>query len=429
MLTERLMAFNLPRASLQNLPNFHKKVLLASVFLMGAALLWPTQQSFSPERIPVTLDIESLLPELSTAPAITAPARHQPIFEHTIESGDTLSKLFEQAGIDQKTMYRVLEADYSVLAFDTLLPGNRIQFWQNSSGELEKLELYFNPAHQVVFTRFDDGSYNADDVIRDGVWQNRVVGGEINGSFYVSAQNAGLSAADIQKVESLLQNKLNFSRDLRAGDRFSVLINDQFVQGEATGSSKIEGIRINNGRRSLTAFQHTDGNYYDEEGSGLAKAFQRIPLNKKVRMTSRFNPTRKHPITGRISPHNGTDFATPIGTKVVAPGDGVVTLITKHRYAGNYIVIEHDNKARTRYLHLSKFLVRKGQRVTRGQVIALSGNTGRSTGPHLHYEFHVNGRPVDAMKVDIPEASTLPNKSLETFMALVRSRKMMMDLG
>jgi murein DD-endopeptidase len=423
------MALNLPRASLQNLPNFHKKVLMASVFFMGAALLWPSEQSFSPERIPVALDIESLLPELSTGPVTKVAAKRQPLFEHVIETGDTLSKLFEQAGIDQKTMYKVLEADYSVLAFDTLLPGNRIQFWQDKNGDLTKLELYFNPAHQVVFTRFDDGSFNAEEVIREGVWQNRVVGGEINGSFYVSAKRAGLSAADIQKVESLLKNKLNFSRDLRAGDRFSVLMNDQFVQGEATGSSRLEGIEIVNGRRNITAFQHIDGNYYDEEGSGLAKAFQRIPLNKKVRLTSRFNPKRKNPVTGRVSPHNGTDFATPIGTSVVAPGDGVVTLVTKHRYAGNYIVIEHDNKVRTRYLHLSKFLVRKGQRVTRGQVIALSGNTGRSTGPHLHYEFHVNGRPVDVMKVDIPEASTLPNQSLEQFRALVKSRKMMMQLG
>jgi murein DD-endopeptidase len=104
-------------------------------------------------------------------------------------------------------------------------------------------------------------------------------------------------------------------------------------------------------------------------------------------------------------------------------------MVTKHAFAGNYIVIEHDNKVRTRYLHLSKFLVKKGQRVTRGQVIALSGNTGASTGPHLHYEFIVNGRPVDAMKANIAEAKVLPKKQLQEFQALVRSRTMMMDLG
>ncbi|QDE33191.1 MULTISPECIES: peptidoglycan DD-metalloendopeptidase family protein [Shewanella] len=424
------MGFQRPDVSSLNLPNLHKKILLASVFVVGAALLWPTQQEFSSQRIPVAIDIDSLLPHIAQqdqSPVIVYQAK--PILNHVIESGDTLSKIFELAGIDQRTMYKVLEADLEVLALDTLLPGNRIQFWGNANGELEKLELYFNPAHQVVFTRFQDGSYEVKDINIDGVWQNRIVGGEINGSFYVSAKNAGLSAAEIQKVESVLKTKLNFSRELRAGDTFSVLVNDQFVEGEPSGITSIEGIRINTGRRDITAFQNTDGNYYDMNGQSLTPAFQRIPLKRQYRLSSRFNPNRKHPITGRVRPHNGTDFAVPVGTQVVAPGDGVVTLVKKHAFAGNYIVIEHDNKVRTRYLHLSKFLVKRGQRVKRGQLIGLSGNTGASTGPHLHYEYIVNGHPVDAMKAKIAEAKVLPQKQLQAFQTLVRSRSMMMDLG
>jgi murein DD-endopeptidase len=433
LLINKVMDFQRLAASQLNLPNvtnLHKKVLLVSVFVVGAALLWPTQQEFASQRIPVAIDIDSLLPHIAqqdTALTIVKPA--SPILNRVIESGDTLSRLFELAGIDQRTMYKVLEADLEVLALDTLLPGNRIQFWDNANGELDKLELYFNPAHQVVFTRFKDGTYAVNDINIDGIWQNRIVGGEINGSFYVSAKNAGLSAAEIQKVESLLKSKLNFSRELHAGDTFSVLVNDQFVEGELTGITSIEGIRINTGRRDITAFQNADGNYYDIKGQSLTPAFQRIPLNRTVRLSSRFNPNRTHPITGRIRPHNGTDFATPIGTQVVAPGDGVVTLVKKHAFAGNYIVIEHNNKVRTRYLHLSKFLVKRGQRVKRGQVIALSGNTGASTGPHLHYEYIVNSRPIDAMKADIAEAKVLPKKQLHAFQALVRSRSMMMDLG
>jgi|TARA_R110002167_G_scaffold242290_3_gene447845 murein DD-endopeptidase len=426
----KIMGFQRPAVSQVNLPNLHKKILLASVFVVGAALLWPTQQEFSSQRIPVAIDIDSLLPDIAQQDSALKLIKHvSPILDRVIESGDTLSHLFELAGIDQRTMYKVLEADLEVLALDTLLPGNRIQFWDNANGELDKLELYFNPAHQVVFTRFKDGTYGVNDINIDGIWQNRIVGGEINGSFYVSAKNAGLSAAEIQKVESLLKSKLNFSRELHAGDTFSVLVNDQFVEGEPTGITSIEGIRINTGRRDVTAFQNIDGNYYDIQGQSLTPAFQRIPLNRKVRLSSRFNPYRKHPITGRVRPHNGTDFATPIGTQVVAPGDGVVTLVTKHAFAGNYIVIDHDNKVRTRYLHLSRFLVKRGQRVTRGQVIGLSGNTGASTGPHLHYEFIVNGRPIDAMKANIAEAKVLPKKQLQAFQALVRSRSMMMDLG
>ena len=411
MLVNKLNTFELPRVVQLNLPTIHKRILLVSAFMMGTLLLWPTQEEFSSKRIPVSLDIETLIPHINQqSTSINIPKETTPVLDRVIQSGDTLSKLFELAGIDQKTMYTVLEADLDVLALDTLLPGNRIQFWKNPKGQLQKLELYFNPAHQVVFTRYKDGSFSVKDINIKGIWQNRIVSGKINGSFYMSAKKAGLTAAEIAKVESLLKARLNFARELRAGDSFSVVMNDQFVAGEATGNTEVEGISIKTGRRDVTAFQNTDGNYYDMKGQSLAPSFQRIPLVKNYRLTSRFNPARKHPITGRIRPHNGTDFSTPVGTKVLAPGEGVVTLITKHAFAGNYIVIKHDNNVETRYLHLSKFLVKKGQRVKRGEVIALSGNTGASTGPHLHYEYHVNGRPVDVMKANISEGKILPHK-------------------
>lgn len=421
----KLSALNIQTLLSSQETRVHKKVLLGASLLIGAAFLWPTHQESLPQRIPIDLDIESLVAQLK-------PSTHvehiitKPDFNHKITSGDTLSGLFVQASVDQQTMYRVLEADLNVLALDTLKPGNQIKFWLDEKGELEKLELYFSAARQVVFSRFDDGSYNVDEINIEGIWRNRNLSGDIQGSFYLSAKRIGLSAADIQRVETLLKEKLNFARDLRAGDRFSVLMNDQYINGAATGASDILGVTIHRGRSDITAFQHSDGNYYDDQGRSLARAFQRIPLEKNYRISSRFNRHRHHPVTGRTSPHNGTDFATPIGTRIVAPGDGIVSLVTEHRFAGKYVVIDHGNQYRTRYLHLSKPLVHKGQRVTRGQVIALSGNTGRITGPHLHYEFHVNGRPVDPMKANIPMASKLNKKQMGEFEQLVRVRKMMM---
>ncbi len=422
---------NFPQIRLQNLSSAHKNILLVGGLLIGAAMLMPNANHVVPtaQRIPVALDIETVLPQVSEPVDSTTVIDNTPDFERVIASGDTLSALFSKAGVDQLTMYKVLEADLNILALDTLLPGNRIQFWLDNDGQLQKLELYFNAARQVVFTRYEDGSFNVEEINVEGVWQNRIITGDIKGSFYVSAQKMGLAAADIQRIEDLLKEKVNFARDLHAGDKFSVLVNDQYVEGEATGSSQILGVSIKTGRSEISAFQHTDGSYYDAKGRSLVRAFQRIPLAKQPRMSSRFNPARKHPITGRISPHNGTDFSVPIGTKVIAPGDGVVSLVTDHQFAGKYIVIEHGGKYSTRYLHLSKALVRKGQRVTRGQVIALSGNTGRSTGPHLHYEFHVNGKPVDPMKADIPMASQLANQELRSFTNMVNSRQSLMNLG
>lgn len=393
--------------------------------MIGAVILWPNQPASLLQRIPLDLDIDGLLVKLTPSLPMEV-FINQADYVKEVAYGDTLSGLFADAGIDQTTMYHVLESDLDVLALDTLMPGNKISFWLNDRGDLQQLTLYFSAARQVTFSRFDDGDYKVEEFHHDGIWQSRAVAGEIHGSFYVSAKKMGLSAAEIQRVESLLKNKLNFARDLRAGDTFSVLMNERFIQGTATGESDIIAVTIHTGRRDINAYQHSDGNFYDDQGRSLSRAFQLIPLQKNYRISSRFDRHRHHPVTGRTVPHNGTDFVTPIGTKVVAPGDGTVLLVAKHRFAGTYVVIGHGNKYRTRYLHLSKVLVHKGQRVSRGQVIALSGNSGRVTGPHLHYEFHVNGRPVNPMKANIPMASRLSNKEMSEFQDLVKVRQMMM---
>ena len=177
-------------------------------------------------------------------------------------------------------------------------------------------------------------------------------------------------------------------------------------------------MKIVNRGRLVSAYLHSDGQYYDAKGDSLQRAFQRYPVSRNWRQSSQFNPKRLHPVTGRISPHNGTDFATPIGTPVQSTGDGVVIMTRKHPYAGNYVVIQHGSTYKTRYLHLSKILVRKGQQVSRGQRIGLSGKTGRVTGPHLHYELIERGRPVDAMKANIPMANSVPKKEKAEFFAL-----------
>ena len=425
MRTSKFSFLNMSPSRLLALPAPHRKILMGASLLVGISLLWPSQKQVLPQRIPVALDVESLVSNLS-ATETDAIAEIHPDYVKTIVSGDTLSGLFVEANLDQQTMYKVLEADLDILALDTLKPGNIIRFWLDDDGQLTKLELYFNAARQVVFSRYEEGGFKVDEINIEGIWQNKSLVGEIQGSFYLSAQRAGLTAGDIQRVESLLKEKLNFARDLRAGDEFSVLMSEQYIDGEVTGNSDILGVHIQRGRSSINAYQNSDGNFYDEQGRSLARAFQRIPLQKNYRISSRFDRHRHHPVTGRTAPHNGTDFATPIGTKIIAPGDGIVSMVTDHRYAGKYVVIEHGNKYRTRYLHLSKALVHKGQRVSRGQVIALSGNTGRITGPHLHYEFHVNGRPVDPMKANIPMASTLSKKQMTEFSQLVKVRKMLM---
>ncbi|MDO6762892.1 peptidoglycan DD-metalloendopeptidase family protein [Agarivorans sp. 1_MG-2023] len=351
-------------------------------------------------------------------------------YQYTIKDGDTLGKIFTRFEITQTTMYQVLEADISVLALDTLSPGHELTFTiDHDKQELQALQLAFNPAQQIVFKRVDPTTFEYETVSIEGQWQKQAISGTIEGSFYVSARKAGLSPSEVEQVATMFKDKIRFSRDFRAGDVFQVVRNRQYIDDELTGQSEISAVRMFNRGNEYSAYLFSNGNYYDKDGESLARAFMRVPLKRAQRVSSGFNPRRKHPVTGRISPHNGTDFPVAIGTPVLAAGDGVVTRIENHPYAGKYLVIQHGGKYRSRYLHLNKFKVRKGQRVTRGQVIAESGNTGRSTGPHLHYEFHINGRAVNAMTAKIPLASAIDKQELTAFNKLVKDMNQLIKTG
>jgi len=343
-----------------------------------------------------------------------------PDYSYTIQKGDNLSSIFDQLGFPYSDLLKVMEADLNYLMLDTLKPGNQLLFWgTEGQNHLSKMILQFNIADKVLYTRHDDESYQFKDISLPGEWKLEPYVGEIHGSFSQSANKVGVGNNEIEQINTLLKDKLNFSRDLRAGDQFEIVQNRQYVGDQTTGKKEVQAIRIHNRGRTVTAFLHTDGQYYDKDGKSLQRAFQRYPTGKRYRISSSFNPNRKHPVTGRISPHNGTDFATPTGTPVYSTGDGKVILTRNHPYAGKYIVIQHGSSYKTRYLHLSRILVKKGQAISRGQKIALSGNTGRSTGPHLHYEFMIRNKAVNAMKAKIPMASSVPKKEMAEFKARI----------
>ncbi|EKM21508.1 hypothetical protein VCHENC01_4051 [Vibrio harveyi] len=363
-------------------------------------------------NLPESRVVENIL-EATTAEVVSPPN-----FEYQIQAGDNLSSIFSQLGFGYSSLMKVMETDLNFLALDTLKPGNTLRFWRDeSTGELEKMELQFSIADKVVYRRNADGSYDFSDISIPGVWHQEPLVGVIHGSFSSSANRLGLSSAEISQVVNLLKEQVNFGKDLRAGDRFEVVRRSQSIDGVPTGKNEIEAIKIYNRGREVTAYLHTDGQFYNAKGESLQRAFQRYPVSRGWRISSGFNPKRLHPVTGRVAPHNGTDWAVPIGTPVEATGDGTVIMTRKHPYAGNYVVIEHGSKYKTRYLHLSKILVKKGQKVSRGQRIGLSGKTGRVTGPHLHYELIEYGRPVNAMRAKIPMASSVPKKEMESFIA------------
>lgn len=393
-----------------------KKVILATLPLAIAAAFSTASPQSSYHR---TIDLS--LPESNIVNRILDDAvetQDVPNYEYVIQKGDNLSSIFEQLGFGYSELMKIMETDLNYLALDTLRPGNTLRFWRDEENNtLAKMALEFSLVERAVYTRVDGGEFEFTDVKIPGIWKSFPLVGEVNGSFSRSGHSLGLGQSEIEQIVTLLKDKINFARDLRAGDKFEVVQSRQFVGETLTGNREIQAVKIYNRGAEFSAYLHTDGQYYDQNGDSLQRAFQRKPITGRYRLSSHFNPKRKHPVTGRVSPHNGTDWATPTGTPIVSTGDGVVAMTRKHPYAGNYVVIKHGSRYKTRYLHLSKILVRKGQKVTRGQRIGLAGATGRVTGPHIHYELLDRGRAVNAMKANIPMANSVPKTEMASFKA------------
>lgn len=401
-----------------HLSRLQRAVIVVALAVMLMALVMPRTDP-KPEIVMLPLDLEAATQQDDdlTPADNDEPESH---LHYVVAKGDTLGKIFELLRVPQSTLYELLEADVNVLALDTIRPGHQLEFRFDDQERLTRFTFKSGLTYRVDFNRTEKGDFEFKEHIIEGEHRSEVFVGSVEGNLHESMQRAGISLAEASSVSGVLKTRMNFRRDLRPGDQFQLILSRQYVEGQYTGNSKIEGFRYLGKRRELSVFSF-DGNFFDEKGRSLEKAFQRIPLLKRYRISSSFNPRRLHPVTRAIRPHNGTDFATPMRTPVVAAGDGVVNRVVRHRYAGLYIEIQHGSKYRTRYLHLNKAYVRKGQKVSRGQKIALTGNSGRSTGPHLHYEFHINKRPVNPMKAKIPEVKTIARKHRDKFKQMVKT--------
>ncbi|GAB2909122.1 peptidoglycan DD-metalloendopeptidase family protein [Rheinheimera gaetbuli] len=423
-----------------SLPLNHRRMLMLTMLLSGAVILWPGAPKQSDSAAPginvasqpaVTWhhDGPLSLANLFQRQALPLPSPLAPdpqllppestSLSYRIESGDSLSSIFSRHGFSQQQMRLVMAADQSLLALDILKPGYQLSFQLDANEQLQEMQLYLHAGHRVIYQRDENGEFSYQEVLHEGEWQSTTLSGSIDGSFYQSAKQAGLSDADIATVQQLFQQRINFSRDIQAGDRFQVIRSDNYVGTDATGQSRIDGVRLFNRRQQHSAFLHDNGQYYAANGESLERSFMRIPLAQKYRISDAFNPRRLHPVTGRVRPHNGTDFATPVGTAVLAAAEGTVLRVENHPFAGRYVEIQHQGQYKSRYLHLNKALVRPGQWVAKGQRIALSGASGRVTGAHLHYELHINNRPVNPMTATIPQAEPIPAAGRSAFLERV----------
>lgn len=402
----------------------HRRLLAILVAIIVAVSLLPIQKSpaltlapaFDPASGAQGLPTEPVGSEL---PAARSPQRTSPLSGHTLErrvqTGDTLSEIFHSSKALLTDLQKIMEADAEYLSLETLMPGTELALTYDGEGHFSALTLYQDAARKVIYTKQQDGTFEHQAFEANTHWISEVLRGTVDGSFYASALRSGLTRAQTLLISQLLERQLDFRRDLRAGDAYTIIVGHEMTGEQDTGNTRLEAVSFTRGVKTHYAFQFDDGNYYDENGDSVTAAFLRWPTTQLYRVSSAFNRNRLHPITGRRTPHNGVDLATPQGTPIASTGDGIIRRVGNHPYAGKYVDIDHGGSYTTRYLHLHKILVSKGAQVKRGQKIALSGNTGRSTGAHLHFEFHIKGRPVDPLTADIPTAAAIPQKTAARF--------------
>lgn len=335
--------------------------------------------------------------------------------QHIVEKGDTLSGILSQFGISNADIY-LLTRQHKQLA--NLRIGQQISWVVNEEKKLQTFSWVISPKNVRIYEREGD-RFTERTETREGKWQPAVLTGAIGSNFVADARSAGLTLNEIGVITKALQWQLDFRR-LQKGDQFSVVLSREMFENKHEGSQLL-AVRIKNGSREYYAILADDGHYYDQNGASLSRSFLRYPLEKQARISSQFNPRRLHPVTKQISPHNGTDFAVSKGTPVLAAGDGEVVIAKYSGSAGNFIAIRHGRQYTTRYMHLDKIQVKPGQQVRKGDQIGLSGNTGRSTGPHLHYELHIDGKPVNPLTASLPLAEGLTGKSKTTYLELVRT--------
>lgn len=348
-----------------------------------------------------------------------------------VSNGDTLSTVFAKVGLSANDLHQALDSSKDAKRFSRLRVGQVLQFELDEEGKLKSLQSKISELETIRLSRNEAGYEFQQDLVKPEV-VNTYSHGVINSSLFLSAKRAGLSHGLTMDLANIFGYDIDFAMDIRDGDEFELIYEDKVINGKRVGTGSILSARFTNRGKTYTAVRYTDrqGNtsYYTANGESMRKAFIRTPVDF-ARISSRFSTGRKHPILNKIRAHKGVDYAAPRGTPIKAAGDGKVVLAGRNGGYGNTVIIQHGQRYRTLYAHMQGFAkgVRNGMNVKQGQIIGYIGTTGLSTGPHLHYEFQVNGVHVDPLSQKLPMADPIAASEKTRFMQQSRPLMARMD--
>lgn len=341
--------------------------------------------------------------------------------EERVQRGDTVAALLARLGMQDEHAFTFLRQQHDTQAiFSQLRPGKVVTARTSESGELLALTFPLNgPLDKALVIEKRDGGLHVTQQAHALTSEVVMKSGEIQTSLFAATDEIGLPDGVATQMADIFGGDIDFHRDLRKGDRFSVVYELLFNQGQPTRTGRILATEfINNGKIFRAVwFESKDGQgYYTAEGKNIRKAFLRSPLEFS-RVTSGFSRARFHPIHQTWRAHKGVDYGAPIGTRIRATGDGVVDFAGKRGGYGNLVVIRHQGRFTTHYGHLNGFAagIRKGTRVSQGDIIGYVGKTGWATGPHLHYEFRINDVHQNPLAVALPSAPPLAPQQMAEF--------------
>ena len=338
---------------------------------------------------------------------------------YNVLADDNLSTLFIRAGLSHTDVHYVDKATNEEKIFSRMQVGEKLAFLIRS-GQLIKVKYIINPLKSVLVTRTDKTDYIYETLERSPVKKQVLVGGKIKNSLYIDALNAGLTSNLTMNFAKVFSWDVDFSQDLQPGDEFQVVYEQLTIDGSKIKDGNILAAQFKTGGQNLIGIFYRDSQgdvgFYTPDGRSMRKAFLRMPV-EFARISSKFNPRRRHPISNKIRAHKGVDYAAKTGTPIMASGNGKIIFRGRKNGYGNTIIIQHGSDINTLYAHMSGFNkdFKKGSRVQQGQVIGYVGATGMVTGAHLHYEFRVSGVHKNPLTVKLKKAAKLPESELENF--------------
>lgn len=411
---------------------------LAFAVVVTLAFVGSPVASLTEEALPVEVVavVEPAEPVAEVALVVEAPPSLPPPngrrIEASLRSGESLSLLFQRERLSAADLDGIVKTGAIAKRLRSIKPGEQITIDVNDDNNVTRLAWQVDVWETVEFSRVGDG-YESREVKREPVEKRGFYKATIaNGSLFVAATRAGLEDEVAMRLADVFRWDVDFITQVRAGDGFRVLIEELWLEGELREFGPILAAEFTNRGRKHVALRYEDSSngtiFFDPDGRPLRKSFLKAPL-KFTRVSSHFNPSRVHPLWGTRRPHRGTDYAAPTGTPVLATGAGRVTRAGHTAPNGNYVVIQHSGGIETKYLHLHRIArgIERGANVRQNQVIGQVGSTGWSTGPHLHYEFIVDGVHRDPVTVQLPKSEPIPDSERHEF--LLATAPLLAELG